>query len=476
MNKSFLIGERFPSVAFGTSGVRALVSDLNAEVVYAYVYAFIKRMRAIHSINDGTVVAVGMDLRPSSPAIAAAVCGALQANGFRVDFLGPLPTPALALHCLSGHLPGVMITGSHIPFDRNGIKFYAPDGEILKADEQAILACPIPAQALAGAVTVPPLPAPDPAATAAYAHRYVGHFGAGKLNGLRVGLYEHSAVGRDLTKSVLAQLGAEVVSLGRSDDFVPVDTEAVGEDDLAQARAWCETHRLDAVVSTDGDGDRPLVFDETGEFVRGDLLGLLCARDLGIDTLAVPVSCNTAIEQSGAFRQVVRTAIGSPMVIAAMNELSGQHARAVAGFEANGGFLLGAAVAGLAALPTRDALLPMLSLLAAVATQRRSISTLVAALPGRYTYSDRIKAFPQEESRALLARLRQDTVLQSDVAGKTTAPARVDTTDGVRLTFADGDIVHLRASGNAPELRCYAEAAALDAAKALCVGALGRVR
>ena len=476
MNQSFLIGERFPSVAFGTSGVRALVSDLNTEVVFAYVYAFIQRMRAVHTVNDGTVVAVGMDLRPSSPTIAAAVCGALQANGFRVEFLGALPTPALALHCLSGHLPGVMVTGSHIPFDRNGIKFYGPEGEILKTDEQAILACPIPEQALTGALAVPPLPAPDPAATAAYVRRYVGHFGAGKLNGLRVGLYEHSAVGRDLTLSVLDQLGAEVVSLGRSDDFVPVDTEAVGEADLAQARAWCKAHRLDAVVSTDGDGDRPLVFDENGEFVRGDLLGLLCARDLGIDTLAVPVSCNTAIEQSGAFRQVVRTAIGSPMVIAAMNELTGPHARPVAGFEANGGFLLGADVAGLTALPTRDALLPMLSLLASAARQRCSVSAWVAALPARYTYSDRIKAFPQEESRDFLERLRVDAELQSRVAGKTTPPARVDTTDGVRLTFAEGDIVHLRASGNAPELRCYAEAAALEAAKALCVGALSRVR
>lgn len=476
MRTSFLIEERFARVVFGTSGVRALVVDLNTEVVFAYVYAFIQRMRAAHAVDDGTVVAVGMDLRPSSPAIAAAVCGALHANGVRINFLGALPTPALALHCLSGHLPGVMITGSHIPFDRNGIKFYAPEGEILKADEQAIIACPIPKQALTGTRTVPPLPMPDLAATATYIQRYVGHFGIGKLKGLRVGLYEHSAVGRDLTNSVLDQLGAEVVSLGRSDDFVPVDTEAVGEADLAQARAWCKEHRLDAVVSTDGDGDRPLVFDENGEFVRGDLLGLLCARDLGIDTLAVPVSCNTAIEQSGAFRQVVRTAIGSPMVIAAMNELSGQHTRPVAGFEANGGFLLGAAVAGLTALPTRDALLPMLSLLASAVRQRRSISALVAALPARYTYSDRIKGFPPEESRDFLGRLRQDTALQSRVAGKTTAPARVDTTDGVRLTFADGDIVHLRASGNAPELRCYAEAAKLDAAKALCVGALGQVR
>lgn len=470
------LSQTFPDVIFGTSGVRALVSALTPKAVYGYVYAFIERIRHGSNLERGKVVVVGIDLRPSSPAIAEKVCGALATLGLRAEFVGALPTPALALRCIELGVPGVMVTGSHIPYDRNGIKFYSPRGEILKEDEQAISGSMVPDEFLAKANTASPLPPSTPDASDAYAERYLHFFGADALTGLRVGLYEHSAVGRDLTRQLLMELGADVVPLGRSDDFVPVDTEAVGEDDLAQARAWCEAHHLDAVVSTDGDGDRPLVFDESGEFVRGDLLGLLCARDLGIDTLAVPVSCNTAIEQSGAFRLVERTAIGSPMVIAAMNELSGQHARPVAGFEANGGFLLGAAVAGLAALPTRDALLPMLSLLAAVATQHRSISTLVAALPGRYTYSDRIKAFPQEESRALLARLRQDTALQSDVAGKTTAPARVDTTDGVRLTFADGDIVHLRASGNAPELRCYAEAATLDAAKALCVGALSRVR
>lgn len=470
------VNSRFPDAAFGTSGVRALVSALTPEAIYAYVYAFVERMRHTSTLQTGDLVVVGIDLRPSSPGIAGKVCSALSALGLHAEFSGALPTPALALRCLELRAPGVMVTGSHIPYDRNGIKFYSPHGEILKEDEQAISACPIPADFLAYAHDNITQPVISHEATDAYAERYRRYFGKGSLIGRRVGLYEHSAVGRDLTRSVLTQLGAEVISLGRSDDFVPVDTEAVGEADLAQARAWCEAHRLDAVVSTDGDGDRPLVFDENGEFVRGDLLGLLCARDLGIQALAVPVSCNTAIEQSGAFRQVVRTAIGSPMVIAAMNELSGQHARPVAGFEANGGFLLGAAVADLAALPTRDALLPMLSLLASAARQHRSISTLVAALPERYTYSDRIKSFPQEESRDFLRRLRQDPALQCRVAGKPTPPAKVDTTDGVRLTFADGDIVHLRASGNAPELRCYAEAATPEAAKVLCVGALGRVR
>ena len=69
-----------------------------------------------------------------------------------------------------------------------------------------------------------------------------------------------------------------------------------------------------------------------------------------------------------------------------------------------------------------------------------------------------------------------DAGKQRALAGKSAAPVDVNTTDGVRLTFADGDIVHLRASGNAPELRCYAESARLDTAKALCVSTLGRVR
>jgi len=474
MNESYLIRERFPRVSFGTSGVRALVADLSAEAVFAYVYAFMQQMRVVHAVREGTAVAVGMDLRPSSPSIATTVCGALQMLGYRAEFLGALPTPALALRCLTGGMPGVMVTGSHIPFDRNGIKFYSPVGEILKADEQAIASCRIPADAF-GRLPAMRLPPVSGAATEAYVRRYVEHFGAQCLAGLRVGLYEHSAVGRDMTKSVLVQLGAEVVSLGRSDDFVPVDTEAVGEADLAQARHWCKAHRLDAVVSTDGDGDRPLVFDENGEFVRGDLLGLMCARDLGIQTLAVPVSCNTAIEQCGAFRQVLRTRIGSPFVIAAMNELTAQGQGPVAGFEANGGFLLGSTVRGLAALPTRDALLPMLSLLAAAVAQQTRVSSLVAALPQRFTYSDRLQAFAPDQSRQLLARLAVEEGLQSRIAGRHNPPSVVDMTDGVRMTFADGDIVHLRASGNAPELRCYAEAASLEVARALVMGALSRV-
>ncbi|MGZ8983616.1 MAG: hypothetical protein ACXW11_06640 [Methylotenera sp.] len=98
-----------------------------------------------------------------------------------------------------------------------------------------------------------------------------------------------------------------------------------------------------------------------GNWLRGDIVGLLCARHLGVQMLAVPVSCNTATEQSAAFDKVIRTEIGSPYVIAGMQRLE-DTAKSFAGVEANGGFLVGSRIEReglvLEALPTRDAALP----------------------------------------------------------------------------------------------------------------------
>jgi phosphomannomutase len=133
------------------------------------------------------------------------------------------------------------------------------------------------------------------------------------------------------------------------------------------------------------------------------------------------------------------------------------------GYEANGGFLLGAAVeqAGrrLEALPTRDALLPILALLSAAAGRGLPLSALAAEAPARFTASDRLQEIASERSATLLAALTADRTLQARLAEGVGAAAvtAIDTLDGVRLSLAGDEIVHLRASGNAPELRCYAE-------------------
>ena len=464
--------QHFPTVSFGTSGVRALVTDLSNEVLAAYTQAFILRLQALGQLTAGTSIKLGIDLRPSSPAIALAIVRTLRQMAVEVEYLGALPTPALALRCLQTASPGIMVTGSHIPFDRNGIKFYLPDGEILKADEAAIVGTLIDPASLVLSGTKCDLPPVDSRAREAYEQRYLSYFGASALQGLRLGVFEHSAVGRDLIGAILGSLGATVFPLGRSDAFVPIDTEAVSEADQAQARRWSREHRLDALVSTDGDGDRPLVFDAEGNFVRGDLLGLICARTLQLKRLALPVSCNTAIERSDVFTQVLRTRIGSPYVIAGMNELSVADSSPVGGFEANGGFMLGSAVPGLAAVPTRDAMLPMIALLATAVQQKKTVAELLAELPERFTHSDRLRDVPSAASQSLLIGLLHDEALKLDVFGREVV--RSDTTDGMRVYFANEDILHLRASGNAPELRCYAESASYRQAQLLCTDCLER--
>lgn len=461
---------RASGVGFGTSGARGLVGELSDPVCAAFVQSFVSVARERFAFDR---VAVGWDLRPSSPRIAAAGIAAIRAAGLDADCCGMLPTPALALHAMAHRIPGLMVTGSHIPFDRNGLKFYRPDGEIDKDDEQAMLAADLPLMQVIPAG----LPPARPEITEAYARRYLDFFTPGLLAGTRIGLYQHSSAARDILDLLLCELGADVVALGRTDAFVPIDTEAVSEDDAARGREWARHHRLDAIVSTDGDGDRPLVGDEHGEWLRGDIVGLLCARWLGIEALVVPVSCNTAIERSGAFASVVRTRIGSPHVIAAMDRLARDSGR-VAGFEANGGFLLGSAIEGprgtLAPLPTRDAILPALAVLAASREGGVPLSALGTGLPSRHTASDRLQEIPVETSRGLVAELGRVPARLLALAGLECAePQAVDTTDGLRVTAANGDIVHLRPSGNAPELRCYSEAGTPERARRLVDAVLG---
>ena len=460
-------------VRFGTSGARGLVARMTNEVCYAYTAAFLQPLA-----SDVNKVVLGHDLRPSSPAIASACAAAITDAGGQVVYAGALPTPALALYAAKLGVPALVITGSHIPFDRNGIKFYRADGEITKADEVAMQAAVV---ALPDEVKPQSLPQPDEGATSYYRQRYLDFFGAGALAGMRVAIYEHSSVVRDLLRGILEALGAQVISLGRTDTFVPIDTEAVRPEDVAQARQWALQQLFDAILSTDGDADRPLIGDEQGEWLRGDVVGILCAQYLNADRVVTPVSSNTAVERCGLFKKVVRTRIGSPYVIAAMQAEPVVDSAVVVGYEANGGFLLGSAVTRngrrLNALPTRDAVLPMLALLCMARERGCKLSALTAQLPARYTASHRLQDFPSEHSLKLIDRLLNDPSYAMQILAPNSGTIdQIDTTDGLRISFSNGDIVHLRPSGNAPELRCYAEADSQASAQRLSDECLRRLQ
>ncbi|HEY2329852.1 MAG TPA: phosphomannomutase [Verrucomicrobiae bacterium] len=479
-------------VAFGTSGARGLATEMTDQVCCAYTNGFLQHLESIGELKRaGGRVAVGGDFRPSSDRVMAAVCRAADDMGYRAVNCGKIPAPAVALFGFENKIPSIMVTGSHIPDDRNGIKFNKPTGEVLKDDERGMGGQVVElddalfdADGNFAKIKVPH--EVSPVAGENYAMRYLNFLSHDALKGLRVGVYQHSAVGRDVLVKILSHLGAEVTPLGRSEKFIPVDTEAIRPEDVRLARGWAATGKFDALVSADGDSDRPLVSDERGNWLRGDVAGILCAKFLAADSISTPVSCNTAVEKCGWFRDIRRTRIGSPFVVASMIKATAGGAKRVVGYEANGGFLLNSDIETggkkLRALPTRDAVIVMLGILLLAKAQKKTVSELAASLPARFTASDRLKNFATEKSAAVLAKFNSG----SETADKTAikkmfgsicgAVASLNRTDGLRITFANEEVIHLRPSGNAPEFRCYAEAATDERAREITSLALAKIQ
>lgn len=520
-------------LAFGTSGLRGLVKDITDLEAYINVIGTLRYLARSADIRPASTIVLGGDLRPSTERIMRACAQAILDWGGAVEYAGNVPTPALIYRSITTARAGVMVTGSHIPFDRNGIKINKSSGEILKSDEAGILAevertrneeysrspsasafdeCGM----LKRAARLPPR---DERAELAYIARYVDGFAGASLSGLRVLVYQHSAVGRDILAAILSALGADVVTAGRSDAFVPIDTENITAAQLELLQDFATAAEtagrpLDAIVSTDGDSDRPLILaalrararnpaDQRVRFLPGDLLGLVAAEYLRADAASVPISANDAVERRFRERGVtlVKSKIGSPYVIAALDALrtAGEYRRVV-GWEANGGFLtasdLALGGATLAALPTRDAILPLLTTLFAATSQGITLAALWDHLPGRYGAAGLLDDFPTTASQAIVSAL----VPQGDVievafdghgaalehggartaSGREAQPTaewrrrkaaleqfftpalgfgaivRINVLDGVRIYFGNGDVAHIRPSGNAPQLRVYA--------------------
>ncbi|MDO9020092.1 MAG: phosphomannomutase [Deltaproteobacteria bacterium] len=523
-------------LSFGTSGLRGLVADLTDLEAYVNVKGALRYLLAVGDLPPGGGVVVAGDLRPSTGRILRASVRAIRDLGCEVENAGLIPTPALLLHSSTSGRAGVMVTGSHIPFDRNGIKVNKRAGEVLKSDEAGIVAEVARVRAEeygraegdsafdpAGMLKRPDeAPAVDGSAEERYVARYLQSFAPGGLRGRRVLVYQHSAVGRDLVARILRELGAEVVTAGRSETFVPIDTENItpAQLDAMEALAAAAGAPLDAIVSTDGDSDRPLMLavapggagDGAARRVRflpGDLLGIVAAEFLRADAAVVPISANDAVETRMRERGVrlVKCRIGSPYVVAGIDALREGPAARIVGWEANGGFLTGSAFAlaagTISALATRDATLPILANLYAAAEQGVSLDALWRALPPRSGSAGLVDGVPVATSRAIVEALvpagdvtevefaDDGRVLGHGAEGIVSLPvaaadawrqrratlarfftpargfddiARINVLDGVRAYFRNGDVAHLRPSGNAPQLRIYANSASQERA------------
>ena len=127
-------------VQFGTSGARGLAHSMTNGLCHAYTSGFLSFLEDQKELNkNGEFVAIAGDLRPSTGRIMKAIAQAVHDKGYNPVNCGKIPSPAVALYGFEQRIPSIMVTGSHIPADRNGIKFNKCSGEILKDDESYMM-------------------------------------------------------------------------------------------------------------------------------------------------------------------------------------------------------------------------------------------------------------------------------------------------------------------------------------------------
>ena len=387
------------SLKFGTSGLRGLVVELNGVPAFAYTRAFAEMLKEDGSAAAAkNVVLVGRDLRESSPSIAQLCCAALQESGLTPLDCGALPTPALAYHGMRFGIPAIMVTGSHIPEDRNGLKFYRAQGEIDKKDEAAILAW----HARLGITAVPETARGIRAGN-------TGSRSDRRLQGPLPRLLRGRGAGRSHRRGLPAFLGGpgrhrrDARNPGRAGGAAGAGHElhpgrhrgpargGRGSGAAMGRRADARCHRLD-------------------RWRCGPPPDLRCTRAPSCAATWSGRSRPSLSERMRSSRLSPPTPPWRPPAPSPRSFAPGSDrltssrawrrpprsgAQAVVGFEANGGVLLGSDIVRddrrLAALPTRDAMLPILCALGEIVAQGKPLAEIGAAFAFKAAASNRLQ-------------------------------------------------------------------------------------
>ncbi len=323
---------------FGTDGVRGVANvDLTAElaldlsVAAAHVLAETGVFRPSNHAEGRPLAVVGRDPRASGEFLEAAVVAGLASAGVDVLQVGVLPTPGIAfLTAATGADLGVVLSASHNPMPDNGLKFLARGG--VKLDDAAELAVEErlredwqrPTGAAVGRVR------PYPGGL----DRYVDHLvdtlpddaDLSWLGRLRVVVDCANGAAYEAAPKALSRLGVDVVAIHASPDGLNINQDC-GSTHLDDLRAAVREVDADLGFAHDGDADRCLAVDASGEVVDGDhLLAILgvALRDAGRlrgDTVVATVMSNLGFLQAMAREQVTveQTPVGDRYVLAAMN-------------------------------------------------------------------------------------------------------------------------------------------------------------
>ncbi|NEA61710.1 phosphoglucosamine mutase [Streptomyces sp. SID12488] len=435
---------------FGTDGVRGVANvDLTAELALGLSVAAAHVLGEAGSFEGHRPVAVvGRDPRASGEFLEAAVVAGLASAGVDVLLVGVLPTPAVAF--LTAELEadlGVMLSASHNAMPDNGVKFLARGGHKLDDElEERIEA--VYEEHRTGA----PWDRPTGGGVGRVRsydegfEQYVTHLVGvlpNRLDGLKVVLDEAHGAASLVSPEAFTRAGAEIVTIGAEPDGLNIN-DGCGSTHLGKLQAAVLEHGADLGIAHDGDADRCLAVDHTGEEVDGDQIMAVLAlamRERGVlraDTVVATVMSNLgfklAMEREGL--SLIQTAVGDRYVLEEMKE----HGYALGGEQSGHVIISDHATTG-------DGTLTGLLLAARIAQTGRTLKDLAA----------------------VMVRLPQVLVNVPDVDRTrvgSSAELAAAVADAERELGATGRVL-LRPSGTEPLVRVMVEAADIDQARSV---------
>lgn len=263
---------------FGTDGIRGKVGEfpITPEFVLKLGWAVGK----VLGKNEGDRIVIGKDTRISGYMFESALESGIIAAGMNVQILGPMPTPGIAyLTRTFRAAAGIVISASHNSYLDNGIKFFSSQG--LKLPDEVELEIEAMLDEPMDTVSAEKLGKAKIVKTAA--GRYIEYCKASvssnlALNGLKVVIDCANGAGYSIAPKVFRELGAEVYPIFNQPDGLNINKEC-GATDLAALAKVVVANGADIGLALDGDADRIMMVDHTGEIVDGDELLYIIAKD-----------------------------------------------------------------------------------------------------------------------------------------------------------------------------------------------------
>jgi phosphomannomutase/phosphoglucomutase len=460
---------------FGSSGVRGVVGDLMTPAFVGRVARAAGTVwRERHDGPDRPVAALARDTRRTGETFADAAAAGLTSVGLDVHRLGIVPIPGLQAYAEREGIPGLMVTASHNPPEYNGVKLIGLDGIELDRGDLERVEAHVRAMRSDGAIGPAHAPWDETGRT-----RRVGDARRRYIKGVLDAVDRRAIADADLTvaldpghgagaltsPALFRELGCDVMTVNATPDghFPGRNPEPVPEN-LHDLGRLVRAAGADVGIAHDGDADRAVFYDATGEPVEGDAtLAALAAADLApgnatVSAVNVSQRLVDAADRAGADLEL--TPIGSTHIITRIEELQAEGTHVPVAGEGNGGVLFPpyrlARDGGYTAARLCE-LLAGVGDIVGVDAGRRTVREIVAPFDGYENVRLNVGYGSDAEREAML-----------DAIGTHAdeSEAEVTTIDGYRLDFGDAWVL-ARESGTEPLVRVYAEAPSRERAEAL---------